>query len=86
MKLHVLFGHRKESYEGEYAPEPLLCWSEYEVEENTEGFEEALTDTLKQRGREFAATRVFIIHIDGDKIRRHLVEAPELTGRIELED
>lgn len=34
MKIHILFGHRKESYDGEHAPEALEVADEYTNEEN----------------------------------------------------
>ena len=83
MKLHILFGHRPELYAGEHAPEPLLCWSEYEVEDNPDGYEEAIKEALAERSKDFAATRLFIVHVDDDAIVRALHERPVLRAKVE---
>ena len=80
MKLHILFGHRKESYEGEYAPEPLLCWSEHEVQENGEGFADEVERTLAARGKDFQRTQMFVVRVDEDTILRDMYELTELEG------
>lgn len=83
MKLHILFGHRHELYVGEHAPEPLLCWSEFEVEENPDGFEAAVKETLTARSKDFAATRLFAVHVDDDLVVRALHETPVLRSKVE---
>lgn len=82
MKLHILFGHRKESYEGEFEPEPLLCWSESEVDENPEGFAEDVEKTLLERGKDFERTRMFTVRVNGEAIVRQMYEVPELEGEL----
>lgn len=84
MKLHILFGQRKERYEGEHAPEALVCWDEYSVEENGEGFDEACVAARKSNGGEeaFAAFRVIDVTVDGDKIRDMLVGQATIIGTI----
>jgi hypothetical protein len=83
MKLHILFGHRPELYAGEHAPEPLLCWSEHEVEENPDGYEAEVKKTLAERGKDFAATRLFVVYVDDDAIVRALHERPALRAKVE---
>lgn len=82
MKLHILFGHREERYEGEHAPEPLLCWSEHEIDENSERFQQEVKEVLETRGKEFAATRMFVIRVDADEIVKRLYAEPEIAGHI----
>jgi hypothetical protein len=82
MNLHILFGHRKESYEGEYTPEPLLCWSEFEVDDNPEGFDADVLKTLKERGTDFEVTRLILIRVNGDAITRILRQPPVLAGEV----
>ncbi len=82
MKLHILFGQRKQSYEGEYAPEVLTCWDEYAVDENPEGYEADIAKMREKYGSEMSAMEV-IIKIDGDKIVRLLNKAPEIEGTVE---
>lgn len=66
MKLHILFGFRAERYPGQYAPEPITCWSEYEVEDNPVGFK---TDMELPRP-EFVRTRLFEVTVNEDEIRK----------------
>ena len=82
MNLAILFGQSKEEYEGQYAPEPLECWSEFNVEENPEGFEEACDDAKANNGY-MTAYKVINIEVDQDKIRELLIGTPTLKGEID---
>lgn len=83
MKVHILFGQRKESYEGEHAPEVLAAWDEYSVEENPEGFDQDVALCLKEVGDSMAATRVIKIDVDQARIRALLVGTPIVKGVID---
>lgn len=84
MKLFILWGQRKESYEGQYAPEALNCWTEFEVDENPEGFEEDCEAQKAKHLKEFVAFRVIPVEVSGDKIRNILVGTPEpLKGEVQ---
>jgi hypothetical protein len=83
MRLYVLFGQRKEDYDGQYGPEALVCWDEFCVDENPDGFDEACEEYLAEHGDEFVATRVILIDIDGDKVRDCLVGVPTIKGKIQ---
>ena len=82
MKLYVLFGQPKERYEGEFAPEPCLCWSEFEADENPDGFEEACTQA--RQNKEFQAFVLTTVKVDSDAIR-NLMLAPHSLGSAEVE-
>jgi hypothetical protein len=82
MKIHVLFGQRRERYEGEHAPEILCAWDEWSIEENPDGFSEAVELARKEVGEEMVATRVIILDVDGDKIRKMLVGVPRVAAEI----
>ena len=82
MKLYVMFGHRQERYKGEYNPEPFFCWSEYEVEENPEGFATECAKARESRAAEFAAMKVFAIEVNEDAIVKQLLEAPTIQGKL----
>ena len=87
MKLHILFGQRKESYEGEHAPEALLCWDEYSVEGNPEGFDKEVEETKKAcEPDSFMAMRVIEIEVSQDRIRKLLVDTPVVHGDIKTEE
>lgn len=84
MRLMILWGQRKEAYPEQYAPEPVVCWGEYEVDENPEGFEEACEEYKKARHSEFVAFRVIPLAVDLNKVQEILVgEAPTLEGKVE---
>lgn len=83
MKLHILFGQRLQSYKGEYAPEALVCWDEFAVDENPEGFENECAKTEDKYASQFSAWRVIVVKVDGDKIVRLLNRAPEIEGTVE---
>lgn len=82
MNLHILFGQRKQSYAGEHAPEPLLCWSEYEIEENPEGFDQEVLEKTKKAESDFSAVRLIVVEVDQDKIARLLNEPPTVKGTV----
>jgi hypothetical protein len=82
MKLHILFGQRKEAYEGEHAPEPLLCWSEFEIDDNPEGWEEAKEKEIENGKSWLQATREICLSVDGDRIRQLLVGIPTVAASI----
>lgn len=66
MKLFVLFGQRKESYPGEYAPEALACIDECGMDENPAYIE---GEHKKHRDSdEFEAIAVITLKVNGAKI------------------
>jgi hypothetical protein len=81
MQLHILFGQRQESYPDEHSPEPLLCWSGYEIEENPDDFDADVERTRRERAKDFQATRLVIIRIE-DKALARVFSAPILAGEI----
>jgi hypothetical protein len=85
MDLHILFIQRKESYPGECAPEALVVWDEYSVDENPEGFENAIKLSLAGQGSDVAAHRVIRVRVDQERIHKLLVKVPTVDGSI-IED
>jgi len=85
MILHVIFGQRTCSYPGEYGPEVIDCWDENCVDDNPEGFDEAIEKAKARMGGknpEFTSVRVLDVGLDGDKIDRLLNKTPSLAGEI----
>lgn len=82
MKLFVLFGQRKESYEGEYAPEALLVWDEYMVDDNFEGYEKAVADEKNKSAGWMQTMRVVTLEVNQDTIREMLIGEPIVKARI----
>ena len=84
MYLHILFGQRKESYPGEYAPEALLCWTEYDIEENPTGFDIDVKFAEKEALRNgFVATKVIRVNVSQAGIRALLLESVTVKGEID---
>lgn len=75
MLLHVLFGQRKEAYEGEYAPEALNVMTEYDYAENPQW----LLDKLDRESKEKHWESVKIV-----KIEISLKELMEAVRPLEL--
>ena len=82
MKIHVLFGQRKEGYEGQYGPEVLAACDEFTVDENPEGWEETEDRALADNMNEMMAMKVIDIEVDGDCIRKLLIGTPVIKGEI----
>ena len=86
MNLHILFIQRKERHPGEHAPEARIVWDEFSVEENPDGFEEACAKDLKEIGNDIQAHRVIQVAVGQDEIRKLLLDAPTVEGKIVSED
>ena len=82
MKLHILFGQRKQNYEGEYAPEALLVWDEYAVDESSEAYAAELAKTREKYGPEMSAMKVILVSVNQDAIVKLLNEDPVLPGKV----
>lgn len=86
MLLKVLFIQRKESYEGEFAPEPLVVVDEFTHEENPEWFEKKCGEELAALSGEILGHAVVDIDVDQDELRRRcLGHHPILKGVIQGE-
>ena len=82
MKLFILFGQRKQRYDGEYAPEALLCWDEFSVDANPEGFAAEIAGTKEKYNEDFSAIRMFHIEINGNQIAESLNAISTIKGKI----
>lgn len=78
--LHVLFGQRRCSYDGQYAPEALEVMDEFAWEENVE----FLTDKLEEfrKTNEFTALRILEVALPFEEIEKALNRAPEIQGEV----
>ncbi len=82
MDIHVLFGQRKEDYPDQYAPEVLTAWDECSIDDNPSGWEDEVESLKKQHAECMAAMRVIVLKVDGDDIRKALLEPPTLKAEI----
>jgi len=83
MKLHILFMQRAEKYEGEYAPEALIVWDEYGVDENPIGWHEACAKEVKELDNGEHSFRVIEVNVSQDRIRDLLLHNPGVMGLVE---
>lgn len=83
MNLHITFGHRVESYHGEHAAEPLLCWSEYEIDENPLRYDDDVAAIMAKQSANFAVIKTVIVSVSDGAIMRQLYPvAPTLEGKV----
>jgi hypothetical protein len=81
MKLVILFGQPSDKL---LAPVPLVTWSEFEVEENPDGFG-AECESIKHNDLDpnaYSAYRVIEVKVDEGKISTLLVEQPSIEGTV----
>lgn len=74
MKIHVLFMQRREDFDGEFPPEPILVWDEYSREENPEGFAIDVEEAKSQHAEVAVGFAIETIDVDGAKIRDTCLE------------
>lgn len=82
MKLHILFGLRKEHYAEKYGPEILLAWDEFSHDENFEGWTKELTEKCAFYASEMQAMRVIVLDVSQKQIRELLVGTPVVKATI----
>jgi hypothetical protein len=79
--VRMLWGQRVVTYDGEYAPELLLAWDEYTLDDNWDGWVEARDASIAELGSELAAHREIIVEVDDDAIDA-LFAVPTVTARM----
>ena len=87
MDLYVLFGLRRERYEGENAPEALEVMDEVSREENPGWLDQKLKERRLEdpAGEEWAALKIVkLTGLDMDALRKHLLPPlPEMVVAVE---
>ena len=82
MELHILFAQPVDFDE----PSPLLVWSEYDVEDNLDGFEREVNDTIEKYQlrdpSQWHSFKVMRVAVDQRTISRHLSGAPLVAGEV----
>lgn len=80
MELHILFILRK----GEHgqSPEARIVWDEYSIDENPEGFREAVDHELKSLSSDVAAHKVVRVRVNEAVIDQILRGIPDMDGEI----
>lgn len=86
MKIHTLWAQRTETYDGEYAPELLIAWDEGCMDENGEGYDAEVKDTIERSGglgpgKGLSAVREIIIEVSGEAIDKAFAR-PEIVGTV----
>ncbi len=81
MKIHILFGQRRCSYPGQYAPEALACMDDAGYSENPD-----YLDSLKQKHEQdsdFVAVQVITVEVDDNEVDSRLFPAKDpIPGRV----
>lgn len=81
MDLYILFGQRRERYEGQHAPEALEVIDEYVWEENGQWLRGRREERRANEGSEWAALKIIrVTGIDQDSLRRALLDTPEVAA------
>lgn len=83
MKLFIIFGQRRERYEGEHAPEALEITDEFTMDENPDWINEKLEE--HQANKDFLSVKIIEVNIKNgvDRVRTALLAPPTLEGEIE---
>ena len=82
MKLFLIAGVYPED-EGTFSP--LDCWSEYDVDDNYDGWQEAVRKQQARIGRELNVVGVVSIEVDAAKVYEYLTQPLELSSDVTLE-
>lgn len=81
MKLHIIFGQRKCSYDGEFAPEALDIADEFTVDQNPVWLDLRLSEHRKDAS--FSAVEVLIVRVPSKAVIELLApKAPEVEGTV----
>lgn len=83
MKLHILFGQRKETYPGEYMPEALAVMDEYGQSDNPGYLDGEKTKALTSG--EFENVVVVTVDVNGAKIMEMLRPAKQVLPAVIVE-
>lgn len=80
MTVHVIFGQRKCSYPGEYAPEVIDAATQWQLEDNTE-WPTTRAKEAEATG-DFSTVRVLDLEVDQDQIAKLLNENPKVEVKL----
>jgi len=80
MELYVLFGHRREEYEGQHGVEALACTTEYEYDENPDYLNAKLKEY--QGYSDFEALAIVTLVVDEWKILEVLHKLTKVKAEI----
>lgn len=81
MIIKVIFGQRKQDYEGQNAPEALECMTEYDYDDNPEWLENKLKAHMEDKS--FISVRIIDVDVDGDRIYDILTKTPSIDGDVQ---
>lgn len=86
MKIYTLWAQRTENYEGEYAPELLVAWDECCMDENGEGYTEAVKKAIEDNGglgpgKGLSAVREIILKVPNSAIEAAFA-VPEIEAKV----
>ncbi len=76
MKIILLLGLREQGY----MPETLLAWDEYQIDENSGGFETAMQETKKKYEKDMLEMRTLAVEIADSEVLA-VFSNPTLVGK-----
>lgn len=85
MKVHLLIGHYKTLYAGQYAPNVFLACDEYILEDNPTWWPENVAKEKAKCGDEIQAWAEIVVEVDDEKMldalypSRHVIPAPVVS-------
>jgi hypothetical protein len=83
MKLKILFGQRKESYIGQFAPETIgMITTEFLYDEFPEGFDDECKEFIKRNSNEFIALKVIDVEVNTEQLRNLILSTPTIKGEL----
>lgn len=80
MKLYVIFGQRKENYEGQYAPEALEVINEYANDDNPTWLGDKFREIQKQE--DMKSVKIVTVVINNKNLSDIMNPKNELEGEI----
>jgi hypothetical protein len=88
VQIRCLFGQRRGTYEGQYAPELLAAIDEWGDEDNPDYLNDAESKAREQeRGGEFSLVKRIIVTVDDEAFDRAFSpEIPKVAGEIEVDE
>lgn len=81
MKIHILFAQRKQTYEGQHAPEVIAAIDESGYNNNPQFLQDMLEDN--KNPDIYSSLKIIGINVDMSAIKKILNDNPILEGTIE---
>lgn len=81
MEIRTLWAKRRDSYPGEHAPELLVAWDEFSIDDYREGWEDAKASELAAMEGDLVASAELVIDVPDDAVFA-LFESPKVSAEV----